>query len=264
MFGTVVRTERLTPHMVRVVLGGEGLDGFAEPAGADAYVNCFFLPAGAAYSPPFDADEVRGLPRDQRPYPRRMTVRRWDAARGELELDIAVHGEVGYAGQWALAAEAGDRLQVRGPAGDFTPPATVDGHLLVGDESAWPAIAACAEAVPAGAPVWAVVEVDTAADELPLASPGDLSVTWLHRDGVADPTSLMVEAVRALDLPAGRLSAFVHGEADSIREVRRHLLTNRLVDPADLSCSPYWRRGHDDEQWRSVKGEWVKRMNADV
>ena len=47
---------------------------------------------------------------------------------------------------------------------------------MVGDESALPAIAACLEAVPAGRPVVALVEVDGPDDELTLDSPGDLQV----------------------------------------------------------------------------------------
>ena len=56
MYGEVLRTEQLTPHLRRVVLGGDGLADFADPVFADSYVNMFFLPEGAAYAPPFDAD----------------------------------------------------------------------------------------------------------------------------------------------------------------------------------------------------------------
>lgn len=263
LYGTVIRSERLSPAMMRVVLGGAGLAGFADPAGCDAYVNCFFLPPGVDYSPPFDADDTRELPREQRPFPRRITVSAWDAEAGELTLDIASHGDSGYAGPWAATAQPGDRLQLRGPAGDFSPSPSTDVHLLVGDESAWPAIAACAAAAPPGMPVFAVVEVDSPRHELPLTSPGRLQVTFVHRNGADDPARLLEDAVHRLALPEGPVSAFVHGEAESIRRVRRHLLTSGL-DIAELSCSPYWRRGMTDEEWRSVKGEFVKAMSAEA
>ncbi|WP_298890684.1 siderophore-interacting protein [uncultured Serinicoccus sp.] len=264
MYGTVVRTEQLTPHLVRVVLGGEGLDDFAEPTFADSYVNMFFLPPEAGYQPPFDTETVRDLPRHRRPYPRRISVRSWEPRRRELAVDIAVHGEVGYAGRWARHAAPGDRVQLRGPAGDFSPPTSAEAYLLVGDESALPAVAACLEAVPAGRPALALLEVDGPDDELALDSPGDLRVVYLHRDGHPVPTGLLVDALAATPLPPGRLSAFVHGEAESIRAVRRHLLERSLVDPALLSCSPYWRRGSTDEEWRSVKADWVRAMQADT
>ena len=266
-YGDVVRTERLTPQLVRVVLGGEGLDGFAVPAGADSYVNASFLPHGAPYGVPFEDDAVRGLPREQRPYPRRFTVRHWDDVARELTLDFVVHGDVGHAGRWALHAQPGDRLQLRGPAGDFVPHADADSYLLVGDESALPAIAGSAEAVPAGKPVVAVVEVQDAAGEITLTSPGDLTIVWVHRADATGPVEeLLPAAVAALSAEAlpGRVSAFVHGEAVTTRAVRRHLLEHQLVARADLSCSPYWRRGHDDEQWRSVKAAWTREVETDV
>lgn len=263
MFGEVRSTERLTSHLVRVVLGGPGLDDFAPVDATDQYVNCFFLPDAAPYSVPFDDDAHRGLPREQRPYPRRITVRRWDEARRELTLDIASHGDVGHAGRWASHARPGDRLQLRGPAGDYRPHADADSYLLVGDESALPAIAASAEAVPPGRPVTVVAEVEDAAGELALTSPGDLTVRWVHRAGRHDLEDLLADAVAALPRPVGVVSAFVHGEAEATRAVRRVLLDRDVVDPARLSCSPYWRRGMDDESWRSVKAAWVREMAAE-
>ena len=267
MYGEVLATERLSPHLVRVVLGGPGLDGFTSSGDADEYVNCFFLPDDAPYGVPFEDEAVRGLDRAQRPFPRRITVRRWDAERGELTLDIAVHGDVGYAGRWALGATPGDRLQLRGPGGGYRPHPDADRYLLVGDESALPAIAACAEAVPPGRPVVVVAEVEDAADEIALTSPGELEVHWVHRAGRTGDDAvagLLAEAVAALPRAAGTVSAFVHGEAAATRAVRRVLLGEGIVAPERLSCSPYWRRGHDDESWRAIKAAWVREVAAEV
>lgn len=265
MYGEVVAAERLTPHLVRVVLGGDGLVGFKAPESADAYVNCFFLPDEAPYGVPFADDAVRDLPPGQRPFARRITVRAWDAARGELTLDIATHGDVGYAGRWARHARPGDRLQFRGPADGYLPPTDVDSYLFVGDESALPAIAACAESVPVGKPVTIVVETEDAAGEIAFSSPGLLDVRWVHRaSGAGRLDRLLADAVAALPRPTGVVSAFVHGEAVATREVRRVVLGEGIVSPDRLSCSPYWRRGHDDEQWRAVKGDWVRAVNAET
>lgn len=264
-YGEVVHKEQLTPHLVRVVLGGEGLASFEAPADTDAYINGQFLPPGAPYSVPFEEEAVRDLPREQRPYPRRYTVRAWDADRRELTVDFVVHGDVGYAGRWALHAQPGDRLQFKGPGSGYAPHADADSYLFVGDESALPAIAASAESVPAGRPVVVVVEVDDAADEVALTSPGDLTVVWVHRAGrEAELDTLLVDAVRALPRPEGVLSAFVHGDAAAVRAVRRHLLEERLVARDHLSASPYWRRGMTDEEWRSVKAAWTREVELDV
>lgn len=264
MYGEVVSTRALGSRMVRVVLGGPGLDGFTSTGDADEYVNCSFLPVEATYAPPFQDDSVRDLPRELRPYARRITVRSWSSARSELTLDIAAHGDVGHAGRWALGAVPGDRLQFRGPAGGYRPHPDADAFLFVGDESALPAIAVCAEAVPDGRPVTVVIEVDDATSEIPLQSPGILDVHWIHRaTHQGDPDTLLVDAVEKLVRPGGRVSAFVHGEAAATRAVRRLLLGSGLVSQELLSCSPYWRRGLDDEQWRSVKAEWLRAEAAD-
>lgn len=264
LYGEVVATERLTPQLVRVVLGGPGLDGYAPIDATDAYVNASFLPENVPYGVPFTEADVAGLPPEQQPFPRRMTVRAWDGERRELTLDIATHGDVGYAGRWAQRTGPGERLQLRGPGGGYVPHPDADTYLLVGDESALPAIAASAEAIPAGRPVVVVAEVEDAAGELAISSPGDLTVHWVHRAGADELDTMLADAVAALPRPEGVVSAFVHGEAASTRAVRRVLLRERIVSPEYLSCSPYWRRGLDDEQWRTVKGAWVRETNAET
>lgn len=264
LYGEVVETEVLSPHLLRVVLGGPGLDAFEPITDTDQYVNCFFLPEGAPYEVPFTDDDVRELPRDQRPFARRITVRAWDPQTRQLTLDFVAHGEIGYAGRWALHAQPGDRLQLRGPAGGYRPEDDADSYLFVGDASALPAIAASAEAVPEGRPVVIVAEVRSAEDEIPLASPGELTVHWVHTVDGGDPDLRLADAVTALPRPEGVVSAFVHGEAESIRAVRRVLLSEGIVAEARLSCSPYWRLGRDDEAWRSVKAAWTRDLAAET
>src|SRR6476661_856041 len=263
--GAVVRTEWLTPTLVRVVLGGDGLSGFAVPAATDAYVNVAIPPGGATYGAVFDPSEVKQrYDRDQWPARRRYTVRSWDAATGELQIDMVVHGDEGAAGPWAARCGVGDVLVFEGPGGGYAPDPEADWHLLVGDESALPAIAASLEAVPAGRSVVVRLVCDGPEHQLPLTSPGDLDLRWLHRTGAADDVDALADAVSDLEFPPGRVHAFVHGEAEEIRGVRRHLLTERRLTRADMSCSPYWRRTMTDEAWRSVKGDFVAAMEADV
>src|SRR6478609_1625171 len=112
MHGEVVSVERLSPQLVRVRLGGPGLDGFVDAGRADAYVNLQFPPPGAPYAVPFDGPAVRELPAAQRPIGRRYTVRAWDEEHRILTLDFVVHGDEGVAGQWARSAQPGDLLQL--------------------------------------------------------------------------------------------------------------------------------------------------------
>ena len=253
---------RLTPHLIRVVVGGEDLEGFAAGEFTDHYVKLQIPPKGAPYSAPFDADDVKArLPRDQWPRTRSFTVRRWDAERTLLTIDFVDHGDVGVAGPWASAARPGDGLQLTGPGGAYTPDPAADWHLMVGDEAVVPAIAASLERLRAGVPVHVILEVGGPEDEVALATPADLRVTWLHRRaGVYDA---LVEAVRALAFPEGAVHAFVHGEASAVRAVRRHLVVDRGIPRDALSVSGYWKRGRTDEGWREDKAEWNRQVEAD-
>ncbi|MGY1711746.1 siderophore-interacting protein [Geodermatophilus sp. SYSU D00758] len=258
---TVRQVSRVTPHVVRLVLGGEGLAGFA-PEHADSYVKLVLPPTGAGYRAPFDMDDVqREHPREHWPVLRTYTVRRWDAAATELTLDVVVHGDEGVAGPWAVAARPGDLVQLLGPGGAYAPLPEVDWHLLAGDETALPAIAAAVERLPAGAAARVFVEVADATEEQPLDLPPRVELVWVHRDG--RPGAALVDAVRTAELPAGRVHAFVHGEAGAVRELRRHLRAELAVPRELLSASGYWRLGRTDEGWRAEKADWNAAVEAD-
>lgn len=248
----VRRTERLTPGMVRVIAGGDDLAAFPDTPHTDRYVKLVFPRPGVTYPEPFDMDVVRAeLPRELWPLMRTYTVRAFDPAAGELTIDFVDHGDAGIAGPWASSARPGDALRLLGPGGAYAPDPDAEWHLMVGDESALPAIGAACERVPAGVPVLAVLEVADGAEEQALTGPGELRATWLHRDPAA-PDQL-VAAVRALVFPPGRVHAFVHGEAGFVRDVRRHLVGERGVPRELLSVSGYWRRGRDEDGWRADK-----------
>ncbi|MCB9373141.1 MAG: siderophore-interacting protein [Microthrixaceae bacterium] len=264
-YGEVVEVRRLTPRMVRVVLGGDGLDDFVPTEWTDQYVNALFPPDDAPYTVPFDVDEARALAPELRPVGRRYTVRAWDGGARRLTLDVVTHGDVGRAGRWAARARPGDRLQFLGPSGGYAPDPEAGGHLMAGDESALPAIAASLERVAAGQPVVVVVVVDDEEHHVALESPGDLEVRWVHRaDAAPDDRGQLLRAVAGCPLPPGPVQAFVHGEANEVRALRRHLLGERGIARERASISPYWRRDHTDEQWRQVKREWLADWERDV
>ncbi|HEX6695641.1 MAG TPA: siderophore-interacting protein [Solirubrobacteraceae bacterium] len=259
---TVVSVEPLSPHMIRVVVGGDDLDGLRVGEFTDHYVKLQIPPPGATYAAPFDTEEIKAQhPREHWPRVRTYTVRAWDPERNLLTLDFVVHGDEGVAGPWATAAKAGDVLQLMGPGGAYAPDPDAAWHLMVGDLSVLPAIGAALQRIPAGVPVHVLVELDDEADRQELTSPGDLHVTWLRADG---GDTVLLEAVRALAFPAGPVHAFVHGEASSVRAVRRHLLVDREIPREALSISGYWKRTSTDEEWREYKAEWNRLAEQDV
>jgi len=262
--GVVTTTEQLTPGMVRIVLGGGDLDRLVMPDATDAYLNAAFRPPGATYDEVFDPQAVRDShPQDPQPARRRYTVRAWDPDAHLLTVDFVVHGDSGVAGPWAASAKPGDVLVFTGPSGGYRPGPASDWHLLLGDESALPAIAASLESLPPGARAVVRIVCDAPDHEVALPTGPGIDIGWLHRSGGPEDAALLVDAVRGLEFPAGRPFGFVHGEADEIRAVRHHLLHDRGLTRADLSCSPYWRRTMTDEEWRRVKRDFVAAMEAE-
>ena len=248
----VVRTERLGPHMVRVVVTGEGLDAYPDSGFSDRYAKLIFPRPGVAYPEDMDAAEIRAtLPPEQWPAYRTYTIRRIDHTAAELTIDVVTHGGEGVAAPWAEAAQPGDELVLTGPGGAYVPSPEVDHHLLAGDASALPAIAASLEVLPEGATATVVIQVHGPEDEVPLPTPGFAEVSWVYGD---DPDDLAA-AVRALALPPVRIQAFVHGELHAVRSLRGHLVTERGIAREDLSLSGYWRRGKDEDGFQAEKRE---------
>ncbi len=259
--GVVVRTERLAPHMQRVVLGGEGLAAVSADTCTDHYVKLLFPAPGAVYPEPFDLERIRAeFPREQWPVTRTYTIRHWNPEHRELTLDFVIHGDEGLAGPWAINARPGDVVRFFGPGGAYAPDPAADWHLLAGDESALPAIARALESLPQGARAFAFLEIAGPEEEQKIDS--DVEIRWLHR-GDRRVGDALVEAVRALDWPEGRVHAFVHGEAHFVKELRRLLRVDRAIPREDLSISGYWRLGHNEDGWQASKKEWNARIEAE-
>ncbi|MEV0387161.1 siderophore-interacting protein [Nonomuraea sp. NPDC050643] len=261
--GVVLRTEQISRHMVRVVVGGDGLADFATTGLTDHYVKLVFPYEGVDYPEPFSVKSCReSMPRELWPRLRTYTVRAWDPDALELTLDFVVHGDEGLAGPWAANAKPGDVVLMLGPGGGYVPDPEADWHLLVGDESALPAIATSLEALPDSVVAHVLIEVDAPADELKLGTAADARIRWIYR-GDRPVGEGLVRAVRELDFPEGAVHAFVHGEAGFVKQLRRHLRLERGVPLERLSISGYWRLGADDEAWREVKGAWNRQVEAE-
>lgn len=224
---TVLRSERLTPHMQRIVLGGPDLHDFAS-ASPDDHIKLFFpTPAG---------DEMRDY-----------TPRRFDREAGELVIDFVVH-DGGPATEWAKRAAPGDTLATGGPRGSRVISGPIRDWLFVGDDSALPAIGRFVEELPAGHRARVLVSVPDAADAQAWDSRAEVQAQWLARDGgdAADPAPLL-EALGRLDI-APDCFVWAAAEGGVGRRMRAHLL----------------ERGHSPK-WMKIAGYWVKgEANASV
>lgn len=249
--------------MVRVVLGGPELAGFGMNEYSDAYVKLVFLAPGVEYPRPLDLNAVREqYAASDWPQRRTYTVRAWDQQALELTIDFVVHGDEGLAGPWARSARPGDEMFLLGPGGGYAPDPDADWHLLVGDESALPAIAVALERLPRSAIGRVLLEIEHAEQEQALSAPEGVPVRWVHRDERPLGAAL-VQAVAELTFPEGEVQAFVHGEAGVVKELRRLLKLERGIPQSQLSISGYWRQGATDEAWRAVKADWNRQIEQD-
>lgn len=251
----VLGSERIAPSLVRVWLGGTGFASFTPNEFTDAYVKLIFVKPALGLEPPYDLAALREtLPPEDIPVTRTYTVR--EVTADSIALDFVVHGDAGLAGPWAADVRQGERIALNGPGGAFMPDATADWHLLVGDESALPAIARALECLPADARGIAVVEVRDASEEIEMRAPTGVEVRWLHRGAPSpDSTRLLADAVAALDFPAGRVHAFVHGERESMKAMRDELFTVRGLERAQVSISGYWAQGRNEDRFQAEKRE---------
>ncbi|MBF4581756.1 siderophore-interacting protein [Curtobacterium sp. VKM Ac-2865] len=260
----VDRTERLSPHMVRVHLGGPAFDDFvagADPeclAATDTYVKLLLAKPGLGLEPPYDLEALREtLPKQDRPARRTYTVRAVDHGTRTIAVDFVVHGDDGLAGPWAASAQPGDRLAMSFPGGGYAPsddPAVT--HVLLGDDSALPAVGAALEAMHDAATGVALVEVAGPGDEQELRHPAGVDLRWLHRDATgAEPGTLLVAAARALTRPSSPVQVFAHGERAAMKAIRRLLQDEWQLEKRDLSLSAYWALGRAEDRFQEEKRE---------
>ncbi|MFX1675580.1 siderophore-interacting protein [Paraburkholderia sp. A2WS-5] len=237
----VARVTALSPALVRVTLTGD-LSDFVS-ASFDDHLKVFFPPAGTEKPvlPHLGPDGIAFPEGVERPAARDYTPRRFDIAAGELDLEFALH-DAGPATAWAAQAQPGQFLGVGGPRGSMVIPTGYHWHLLIGDETALPAIQRRLTELPAGARVAAVVEVANRAARIALPTEADLYVVWCYREE-SESDQPLVDAVSEVWLPPGDGYVWAAGEASEIRAVRAHLCNERGVDKKRIRASAYWRRG---------------------
>ncbi|WP_406080841.1 siderophore-interacting protein [Micromonospora sp. NBC_00858] len=244
MLAEVVANRPLTPHLRRITLTGMEIDRFGY-GGPDQLARIFLTAPGAELHLP-DSEQwwpaLQAMPAELRPVVRNYTVRRLDAGRRELDIDFVLHGDGGPASAWARRAAPGDPIGVLSDGSDYAPPVDTEWQLLIGDETAMPAITAAVEALPPGTRAIALIEVGSTEHEIEVRTPAGVTLTWLHRGGTpAGGSAVVIRTLRELALPAGTPYAFVAGESAMVTTVRRHLCTERGMAKDRVYFCGYWK-----------------------
>lgn len=221
---TVRRVEPVTPGMLRSHLAGPELASFTTFS-PDDHVKLF----------------VPGLSGARRDY----TPRRYDPAAGELAIDFALH-EAGPATLWAMNARPGDPIEIGGPRGSMVVPADFDWWLLIGDETALPAIGRRLEEMPEGVPVTTLTAVAASGEEQRFATASAHRALWVHRPpATADDPAPILAVLDTFALPPGEGYVWIAAEAGVARAVRTRV--QAMGHPRKwLKASGYWKKGVAD------------------
>lgn len=287
----VARIRDLSPSFRRFTFAGDSLEDFGDPGWDQRIKLVFPLAEHGLTSMPLGDEwyaDWRELADELRPPFRTYTTRAVRRDPHEVDVDVVLHHPlIGPAARWAASARAGDELLILGPhadfAGehggiDFVPPTRVDRLLLVGDETAAPAIAVILENLPPSARGRAIVEVPTAGDLGYLPAHPGIEVHAVVR-GEREHGDPLVAAVRAhaAELGLGRgddpedvdvdggilwevprgvgggaaldispLYAWLAGESAAIKTLRRHLVRDRGIDRRSVAFMGYWRIGRSE------------------
>jgi NADPH-dependent ferric siderophore reductase len=227
---TVSSTELLTPRMRRFGFTSPGLHDFVS-ASHDDHIKLFFPGAGK------DADGRETCMRD-------FTPRRFDRSRGTLFVEFALH-EAGPATQWAMSAQVGDTLQIGGPKGSTVVPDDFDWYLLIGDETALPAIGRRVEELRADVPV-ATFVLTEAGETQDFQTKTVWTPRWIARDASSDDASLLRTALAEYALPKGEGFVWIAAEASVARSVRSYIIDDLGHPRQWTKAAGYWKRGHAD------------------
>lgn len=256
---TVLRTERLSPHWMRVTLGGGEIDRF-RPMGFDQWFR-IFLPLGGDEGLerlPAKANKMFGylkylrIPDGVRPVMRNYTVRAYRPATAtqdaEIDVDFVLHGSAadgtaGPASRWAESCEPGESVVIIDEGLAFNPERGVDRVVLVADETGLPAVAGICASLPASATGVAIIEVPSAEDALEFEHPAGIIVRWIVREHDVKPGTLALQSLREVPLPDAPFHAYLVGEQALPTDGRRYLVGERGVPKDLVSFCGYWRVG---------------------
>jgi NADPH-dependent ferric siderophore reductase len=157
-------------------------------------------------------------------------------------VDFALH-DAGPATLWAMRARPGDTLQIGGPRGSAVVPDDFDYYLLIGDETALPAIGRRLEELRPGAPVTTVVTLDGPEDEQTFRTATQWRPIWVHRDGACDEAALLRAALADWRAPAGDGFVWIATEAMAARAIKEHMIADRGHPKEWLKAAGYWIKG---------------------
>ncbi|MFD5445754.1 siderophore-interacting protein [Streptomyces tendae] len=252
---TVQGTQQPSPHFMTVTLGGEDVQHL-QRSGFDQAGRLFFADPDDDAAKVFLPTTERWILQltlqggKQRPRVRTYSIRRFRPDASAFDIEISLHaddgpGAAGPGTRWARAAEPGIKVAFLDEGHSYAPAPGMAWQLLVGDESALPAIVAILEQSAPDLPAEVFLEVPSSEDiRNDITAPPGSIVHWLPRtDAGAKPGTLALDSVKQARLPDGPFYAWTAGESSLATGIRRHLVGERGVAKSDISFRGYFSHG---------------------
>ncbi|MBZ7924148.1 siderophore-interacting protein [Ensifer adhaerens] len=240
---------RLTPSMIRVVVKVDGGERLLPSGHPDEWVRLALSPDDATpvTIPVLMENGKWGRPDGSKHCPNRpYTIRRWDAERCEMVIDIVVH-EGGVAAGWAMNAAVGDVVGICNPEGRFWMPKGSEWLLMLTDITGLPAVARVLEELADGFKVIVHVEVPSDADCQDIGTVADADIHWHACHGPRDErpgyTELSRIAGEISSLPDGPGYIYIAGEARAVSDCRKHFRDRLGFDKDRIDAIGYWIEG---------------------
>ena len=233
----VLRKEAITPHMLRITFGGQGLEGF--PADSDGGYLKLNLPESAS--------------KEDKPVVRTYTIRHYDIESHELHIDFVVHDSDGPAVGWARNCRPGDEMNFGGPGPKKPVDLNADWFLIIGDMSALPAISANFEIMAPDATGYALLEIIHEDDTQVLDIPQNLQVDWIVNSEPERENTVLLDRVKKLDWLPGQPYVWVAGELSQSLAIRSLIKSERELKREQFYASSYWQIGQTEDGHRASK-----------
>lgn len=225
---TVSRVERITPKMQRIELFSGELRDFSS-RGPDDHIKLFIPPLGGGN----DSEVVI----------RDYTPRAFTSSGGFLTIDFSLHA-TGPATAWAKSAKVGMTLEIAGPRGSNIVQDDFDWYLLIGDETALPAIGRRVEELRPKVPVITVIQIDSDAERQPFVTQSQMTQRWVTRStGIVGAQTGLREALEGIELPRGDGYVWIAGEREVARGLREYMIDVRGHPKTWLKAAAYWALG---------------------
>ncbi|WP_260261945.1 siderophore-interacting protein [Vibrio intestinalis] len=237
---SVISTQQITPNMQRLTLAGQGLAEFPSDC-EGGYIKLLFNAVGGT--------DLTGLDENNRPVMRTYTIRRFLAEQQAIEVDFVRHitqdNQCGFASRWAMNAQVGNTISLRGPGIIANLNTAADWFFLTADMTSLPALSAKIKQLPENAKGYAVIQVESLEDKQKLQAPDGIEVHWIT-EGLADKA-------RSLEWYEGHAAVWCACEFDSMRQLRQYFRNEKEVLKDNLYLSSYWKKGVSEDGHKVIK-----------